>query len=667
MPSSRKAKKRSEKKSDLGKQQSGQCSLADFSDTNGNKGERSDISQNCDKPKANTEDTREKISKTGETCAIVDTSVKQIDINHSTSVSTENKTDSEYPKTGNVINTKSNNESNGPPSPNSPVDTRTDSSDFNDTSGNIITIHNDSESHNSTNSNKPKSNATGYQLNLVGKPTKEYRIKPNIAQQITGINPSNQDDIAISSLSFLAHIDCNLHFYTIRYLFCWDSVPGADDDRLLFFLEDVLGVKWVNNTKITRENDGTITVGTEKKAIHITLDKEKEKVIIKDRHGKKIHTLIVNEKNGKLNTYDQSSVLKIETKSGIKIELYSTDSCKNIIINGDILNREILGFSGKEAFINSGFRIAYKPYTSEIFQYFPTTIGRKDKYFFSLQAPLYNNEKKRLQLAMAMVDSDMVENTNNVLSYAKIHMPYGEFLMLGSQILNKSTRCRNKLHEFILKRDYNINNLDFLKGAIEGDFERNCLNYGIKKILEARNIIFVSEKTGAPIIYVRVTGFEAENYYEEIHPLNIIEDVCGSFLVFLYEFLLAAYSFDIDISCLHYEAETADKPGKYFHGKLPMDLADKSRSCIVLQLIDLLTPDGGMFKDSLLPYISIDESGKKTVSRDGIKLIYDSIFQILNSPHLKHRNRTVFETFDENINKFIKKMEELSAKDRKLQ
>jgi hypothetical protein len=86
-------------------------------------------------------------------------------------------------------------------------------------------------------------------------------------------------------------------------LFSWDDVPGNDSRRLLKFLKNNLKIKWVENAKIKKSDDGkAITITKENNSLIFKLNKEESKVILEIRGGE-THEYILTEEKNKLNIY----------------------------------------------------------------------------------------------------------------------------------------------------------------------------------------------------------------------------------------------------------------------------------------------------------------------------------------------------------------------------
>ena len=83
------------------------------------------------------------------------------------------------------------------------------------------------------------------------------------------------------------------------YLFCWDNVPGKDNESLLRFLRHDLDMGWVENVEINKSDDKTIHIFKDENSAEIMIDEEKEKATLKIGN----YDLKVKKENGKLNIY----------------------------------------------------------------------------------------------------------------------------------------------------------------------------------------------------------------------------------------------------------------------------------------------------------------------------------------------------------------------------
>jgi hypothetical protein len=64
-----------------------------------------------------------------------------------------------------------------------------------------------------------------------------------------------------------------------RYLFSWDEIPGIDSCRLIEFLKQDLGIDWVKEEQLKKdEKSRTLTSWDGKKTISLILNDNKTKV-----------------------------------------------------------------------------------------------------------------------------------------------------------------------------------------------------------------------------------------------------------------------------------------------------------------------------------------------------------------------------------------------------
>ena len=100
-----------------------------------------------------------------------------------------------------------------------------------------------------------------------------------------------------------------------KYLFCWDNVPGKDDDTLLKVLREDFNINWTKNVSIFKSDDETIKISkgcntTGCNTTQIKIDKKKGKATLKISDDN-IHNLKVKTENGKRNIYQYSSKINI--------------------------------------------------------------------------------------------------------------------------------------------------------------------------------------------------------------------------------------------------------------------------------------------------------------------------------------------------------------------
>jgi hypothetical protein len=98
-----------------------------------------------------------------------------------------------------------------------------------------------------------------------------------------------------------------------RYLFCWDSVPGDDSERLLKYFKDEHKIVLGENVKITKPSDKTIQIFEAEISAKITLDEVKATLEIGDL---RTQDLKVKTEEDKLNIYSGSWNLPHKPGSG---------------------------------------------------------------------------------------------------------------------------------------------------------------------------------------------------------------------------------------------------------------------------------------------------------------------------------------------------------------
>ena len=94
-----------------------------------------------------------------------------------------------------------------------------------------------------------------------------------------------------------------------NYLFCWDEIPGNDNKKLNFFLNQNYGIEWEKNAKIKKVNDnGIIEISMTKNISHLLeLNNENTKVNLKIHDGRS-EEFIVKKIKGKRNVYKKNRI-----------------------------------------------------------------------------------------------------------------------------------------------------------------------------------------------------------------------------------------------------------------------------------------------------------------------------------------------------------------------
>lgn len=99
-----------------------------------------------------------------------------------------------------------------------------------------------------------------------------------------------------------------------EYLFSWNKIPGNDNKRLIEFLEQKLGIKWVKTAEIEKiDENRTIRVSTEKNSLSLKLNAEKTQIELEIDDGR-TDEFVVKTENGELNIY--KIMVNLEIKGG---------------------------------------------------------------------------------------------------------------------------------------------------------------------------------------------------------------------------------------------------------------------------------------------------------------------------------------------------------------
>jgi len=95
------------------------------------------------------------------------------------------------------------------------------------------------------------------------------------------------------------------HYSEGRCLFSWDNVTESDRGKLIKYLRDEFGIKWVKNAKIIkRDNDDgkTIHIFKDENSVEIRIDKKEKKALL-ITSTLRTRDLNVKKENGELNIY----------------------------------------------------------------------------------------------------------------------------------------------------------------------------------------------------------------------------------------------------------------------------------------------------------------------------------------------------------------------------
>lgn len=111
------------------------------------------------------------------------------------------------------------------------------------------------------------------------------------------------------------------------YLFCWDEIPGSDNDKLKQFLMRSFNLRWIQSANIEKKDDGkTISISDEKHSISLKRNDEKMKVdlIFSDD---KVNELIMKKENDKINIHRKMITVSIEHGTSSLDPLFFSDIC----------------------------------------------------------------------------------------------------------------------------------------------------------------------------------------------------------------------------------------------------------------------------------------------------------------------------------------------------
>ncbi len=92
-----------------------------------------------------------------------------------------------------------------------------------------------------------------------------------------------------------------------EYLFCWNDVPGKDNDRLMEFLKKRFGVDWVEKASVKSDDSNTINLTFKDNSLILKHNKEETKITLQIDDGR-TDEFIMKLENGRLNIYNPSIV-----------------------------------------------------------------------------------------------------------------------------------------------------------------------------------------------------------------------------------------------------------------------------------------------------------------------------------------------------------------------
>jgi hypothetical protein len=116
-----------------------------------------------------------------------------------------------------------------------------------------------------------------------------------------------------------------------KYLFCWDEIPGKDNERLKEFITQNLGIDWIKKEKFDTNNDiKTIRQASGKNFISLKLSNDKTNIAL-EINNDRIDKFIVKEENRKINIYyekyrDISKKIECLNDRNIKVTNFNNDT-----------------------------------------------------------------------------------------------------------------------------------------------------------------------------------------------------------------------------------------------------------------------------------------------------------------------------------------------------
>ena len=121
---------------------------------------------------------------------------------------------------------------------------------------------------------------------------------------VASCHPVSGEDILFETQQDLMVVDAELTKILVHTkLFCWDDIPGNDNERLIRFLKTKFGIEWAETATIEKIDDSmTIRVFAENNSLCLRLTDEKTKVKL-EIDDVRTDEFTVETENGKLNVY----------------------------------------------------------------------------------------------------------------------------------------------------------------------------------------------------------------------------------------------------------------------------------------------------------------------------------------------------------------------------
>jgi hypothetical protein len=155
--------------------------------------------------------------------------------------------------------------------------------------------------------------------------------------------------------------------YTVKVIamlkdvyFCWDDVPGGDNERLKKFLDVHFDIDWAENATINKSADNmSINISTAENSAEINLDVDKKEATLNISDGRTFE-LNAKSENGKLNIYKKEEgglPIKVLTSAAQEATVTVTGEYANV----DVAAIDPVGNVASTALVSlfrSGYEIA---------------------------------------------------------------------------------------------------------------------------------------------------------------------------------------------------------------------------------------------------------------------------------------------------------------------
>ncbi len=111
------------------------------------------------------------------------------------------------------------------------------------------------------------------------------------------------------------------------YIFCWDKIPGNDEDRLKEFLIQNYCVEWVRAAIIEKIDENRIKLSIEDKYVLLQLKNEKTRMNLFISDGRRYEFFVENE-NGRLNVYTRINPIALALDECGQVYFIDATTCR---------------------------------------------------------------------------------------------------------------------------------------------------------------------------------------------------------------------------------------------------------------------------------------------------------------------------------------------------